>query len=303
MKNYTRLYLFCLLVLSPLLSTANEAVYDETVYYLPYPAGKRYAVSQGNNGTFSHFGKAAYAWDFAMPFGDSVVAARGGVVKIVRDWNKPGGGISTDNGIIIDHGDGTEATYLHTQYKSSVVKGGDKVLRGQFICRGDNTGSSTGPHLHFQVQQNYPVFYGGQSMPIKFSDPGVPPEDNGIPKDGKFYTSHNKFPPEEPKPTAVAEEAIWRPVSYNLNQNYPNPFNSETVISYQIASSKTQVSLRVYDLKGQLIKTLVDEMKEVGYYEVRWDGKANDSTASSGVYIYTLRADDFTEARKMILLR
>lgn len=92
-------------------------------------------------------------------------------------------------------------------------------------------------------------------------------------------------------------------VQFALFENIPDPFNQTTTIRYQIPAP-TQATLRVYDRTGRLIKTLVEEHKETGYYRAEWDGtdEAN-RPVPSGVYFYRLRAGKFTDAKKMILLR
>jgi hypothetical protein len=88
------------------------------------------------------------------------------------------------------------------------------------------------------------------------------------------------------------------PTSYGLNQNYPNPFNPVTVISYSIPKT-SKVSLKVYDLKGQLIETLFDGTQGVGNYITQFNG----SKLASGVYFYRLVSDNFSETRKMVLTK
>jgi flagellar hook assembly protein FlgD len=89
-----------------------------------------------------------------------------------------------------------------------------------------------------------------------------------------------------------------------LDQNYPNPFNPTTTIEYSIAETGF-VSLKVYDVAGQLVRTIVDEVQSPGQVRpVRWNG-LNDRghSVSSGVYFYKLTAADFTKTRKMVLLK
>jgi len=88
-----------------------------------------------------------------------------------------------------------------------------------------------------------------------------------------------------------------------LKQNSPNPFNPTTVISYQL-SEVSKVMLSVYNLKGQWIKTLVNEEKTAGEYSVIWDGKdRNNITVPSGIYFYNLKTDYSENTRKMILMK
>ncbi|MFH0733431.1 MAG: T9SS type A sorting domain-containing protein [bacterium] len=91
---------------------------------------------------------------------------------------------------------------------------------------------------------------------------------------------------------------------YQLLQNYPNPFNPSTVINYQVAEVGL-VSLKVYDILGKEITTLVNEEKTPGAYQVTFNAKTanNVKELSSGVYFYTLKTGNFTETKKMILIR
>jgi hypothetical protein len=98
-------------------------------------------------------------------------------------------------------------------------------------------------------------------------------------------------------PTSVETESAL-PTGIALEQNYPNPFNPNTVISYQ-SSAVSRVDLRVYDLLGREVATLVNEVQEPGRYSVRFD--ANGLT--SGLYICQLKAGKATQSIKMILMR
>jgi pimeloyl-ACP methyl ester carboxylesterase len=91
------------------------------------------------------------------------------------------------------------------------------------------------------------------------------------------------------------------PKKFSLSQNYPNPFNPSTTIEYQIPNVGTQnfVSLRVYDILGREVATLVNEQKPAGAYNVQWNAK----DLTSGVYFYRLEAGSYNETKKLILLR
>jgi hypothetical protein len=88
------------------------------------------------------------------------------------------------------------------------------------------------------------------------------------------------------------------PDKFELSQNYPNPFNPSTRIKYQL-SSISQVTLKVYDVLGNEVATLVNEEKPAGSYEVDFDA----SQLSSGIYFYKLQAGSFFETKKMLLLK
>ncbi|MFZ1280201.1 MAG: T9SS type A sorting domain-containing protein, partial [Ignavibacteriaceae bacterium] len=97
-------------------------------------------------------------------------------------------------------------------------------------------------------------------------------------------------------PTSVDEKII--PDQISLEQNYPNPFNPGTKISWQSSVSSHQ-TLKVYDVLGNEVATLVDEEKSAGSFEIEFDA----SELSSGIYFYKLTAGTFVETKKMILLR
>ncbi|MBK7500556.1 MAG: T9SS type A sorting domain-containing protein [Ignavibacteriales bacterium] len=97
--------------------------------------------------------------------------------------------------------------------------------------------------------------------------------------------------------TSIKNEAAL-PTVFALEQNYPNPFNPSTMISYSIPQSSF-VTLKVYDILGNEITTLVNETRSAGKYEVRFDA----SELSNGVYFYTVNADNFTSTKKMLLMK
>jgi hypothetical protein len=94
-----------------------------------------------------------------------------------------------------------------------------------------------------------------------------------------------------------------RPEVYGLNDNYPNPFNPETTIRYQLPDA-SDVRLEIYNVVGQVVRTLVAERQSAGRYVVQWDA-TNDSNQplSSGIYFYRLQAGDFQKIKKMLLLK
>ncbi len=96
------------------------------------------------------------------------------------------------------------------------------------------------------------------------------------------------------------------PKAYALAQNFPNPFNPSTTIQFSIPESVGLVKVRldVFNLRGQLVKTLVDRSMEAGDYRVQWEGADNSGKhVSSGVYFYRLRTPDFKATRKMVILK
>jgi len=92
------------------------------------------------------------------------------------------------------------------------------------------------------------------------------------------------------------------PDEFNLYQNYPNPFNPTTTIKYDI-KERTNVELKVFDILGREIITLVNEEQPAGSYEVEFSKNSIHQVLGSGVYFYQLQAGSYVETKKMILLR
>ena len=115
------------------------------------------------------------------------------------------------------------------------------------------------------------------------------------------YEPHTWDPPEQ-------KVAVSGSISEKIQllHNYPNPFNPETEIQFVVNSHQSPVhtTLKIYNILGQLIRTLVDEEKAEGSYSVYWDGRTDDGKpASSGIYFYKLQAGELTDVKKMVLLR
>lgn len=112
-----------------------------------------------------------------------------------------------------------------------------------------------------------------------------------------------------PKSTAVEdEEEVITPKDFELFQNHPNPFNPSTKIEFRVQSLEFReprhTTLKIYNILGQKVRTLVDEPKRPGSYEVIWDGKDEEGKdLSSGIYFYQLKLGEITQTKRMILLK
>jgi FlgD Ig-like domain len=101
----------------------------------------------------------------------------------------------------------------------------------------------------------------------------------------------------------VSVEVDFTPTEYALSQNYPNPFNPSTTILYQVPKAG-DVSIVIYNMLGQEVRTLFNGQIAAGSYEVQWNGLNDAGTKmSSGSYIYRMTAGDFVESKEMILLK
>jgi hypothetical protein len=102
----------------------------------------------------------------------------------------------------------------------------------------------------------------------------------------------------------IAQWKAAMPDKYALHQNYPNPFNPATTIQYELPS-QSQVSLEVYNILGERVRTLIDgEIHAADKYTLHFDGKNQyGEQLTSGVYFYRMKADNFVNSKKMILLK
>tara|TARA_B100001971_G_scaffold124740_1_gene114850 strand:- start:3051 stop:3368 length:318 start_codon:yes stop_codon:yes gene_type:complete len=103
----------------------------------------------------------------------------------------------------------------------------------------------------------------------------------------------------------LSSHDIKEPVAqqFTLFHNYPNPFNPTTTIRYDLPK-RSQVTLGIYDILGKQIKTLMNQSQDAGKRIAVWDGTDDlGRTVSAGVYLYRIQADEFTQTRKMLLLK
>jgi murein DD-endopeptidase MepM/ murein hydrolase activator NlpD len=151
------------------------AKHDETARYrMPFGGKQERELTQGQNGRFSHTGTSRYSFDFGMPVGTPILAARRGEVVEVNDGFTESGVapafLDKANAVTILHEDGTFATYAHLD-PGAGVRQGMKVAVGDVLGFSGNTGFSTGPHLHFSVwQATVTNDQGSTTVPIRFYD-------------------------------------------------------------------------------------------------------------------------------------
>ncbi len=105
------------------------------------------------------------------------------------------------------------------------------------------------------------------------------------------------------KEVGVAENPAAVPVNFSLEQNYPNPFNPTTTIDFSL-SATSNVKLNVYNMLGQKVATLADQVYQAGTFSVTWDGRDSDGqTVESGVYLYKLKTENQNLTKKMLLMK
>jgi murein DD-endopeptidase MepM/ murein hydrolase activator NlpD len=158
----------------------------ESPYLLPFPPGTQYKVTQ----TYCVPGgghRNQLAYDFNLPIGADVLAARSGlVINIREDSPDDGQGQGEHNFIFIQHDDGTVAFYAHLQLNGVLVDVGDEVEAGQLIALSGNSGLTGRPHLHFGVYQSA-ALQEGYDVPVNFRNTSYPLDDWGGLRQGGVY--------------------------------------------------------------------------------------------------------------------
>jgi hypothetical protein len=181
-----------------------------------------------------------------------------------------------------------------TSFSASIIKNGVK-LNWETETEVNNYGFE----IHRSAQNDnweeigFVEGHGNSNSPKKYSF-----IDNGIVTGNYFYRLKQIDNDGTYDYSKVIEINFGTSQVYALNQNYPNPFNPVTSISFQIPT-KSSVTLKVYDIVGKEVATLVDEVKEAGSYIMSFNG----SGLASGFYIFKLQANDFVEIRKMVLMK
>ena len=160
---------------------------EQVLIPVPFGANKRFRISQGFKGKYSHSGRGnLFAVDIAMPVGEFVRAVKPGLVADGIDDFSIGGAanyfLDKANHVTIMHDDGSYAIYAHILYGSMSVAVGDRVQVGQTLARIGSTGYSTGPHLHFVMRYN--SGRGAYSIPFRFETG----EGGRVPKQGESYS-------------------------------------------------------------------------------------------------------------------
>jgi murein DD-endopeptidase MepM/ murein hydrolase activator NlpD len=157
----------------PQRAAPSSRVAQDATYALPFAVGDSARLIQGNHGPWGHSGAAAFAFDFIMPIGSAVTAARAGHVFATesryRDGNRTPG---QENLVVIRHSDGTFGRYYHLTEGGALVAVGAAVALGDTIGRSGDTGASAGPHLHFDVTRGC-AEWGCQTIPIRFRNAGA----------------------------------------------------------------------------------------------------------------------------------
>lgn len=256
---------------------------EDFPYWLPYKHGKRVRVGQGNNGSGTHRGINAI--DFNLDIGDSIYAARSGlVVEVKEDSDIGGNGPKYEpygNFIKVYHEDGTLGSYVHLVKNGSLVEKGDQINQGQFIGISGNTGWSSGPHLHFMVAQNRD--FKNFTLPIKFLNYE---EQLFIPLESKSYYAYHpgkpKFDVQDKFQEAEFEEKL---VPSSLENKIE--FDSEEYGEYVLIYVDNGMATEMNGILKLQLKNLISTKKLPYKFVV---------PANTRMYLLALRPDDGAES-------
>jgi len=130
-----------------------------------------------------------------------------------------------------------------------------------------------------------------------------PPDSINIARRDSFVLRADAVIFEESQLTSIIAEPNMTPESYTLSQNYPNPFNPTTQIKFTLPVD-SRVDLKIYDILGREVATLMSDELKAGYYTTEWNGRNNSGVmVSSGIYIYRIVAGKFVQTKKMMMLK
>jgi len=185
------------------------------------------------------------------------------------------------------------------EYNQQLDNGGERVTLVDI-------NSDTLITLRYNDKAPWPDSTDGEGYSLVAKDPNG----SGIPDSSDYWRKSyeiNGSPGRDDGITGIDRTSDRIPKYFQLDQNYPNPFNPETNISYQLPV-RVRVELKVYDILGREITTLVDQEQNAGTYKVTFspsngDGISAEGGLSSGIYFYRIKAGSFTQTQKMVLVK
>jgi len=189
------------------------------------------------------------------------------------------------------------------------VENGAHIFSGQWELQYDRTMATFEGAELIDWKEDYILYSNDDDATLKIAFAGSTPIDG----DGILIKLHFSGEPGEKNGLRVVKASLNEqeivmttagiPSNFNLEQNYPNPFNPITTINYQVPE-QTIVELSIYNILGQKVRTLVNENKSPGYYDITWNGRDDSGVpVASGIYFYRLKTESYIKTRRMVLIR
>ena len=263
------------------LTTALNRIKLAATFFIPVPGPKMiwmggelgYDVSINTNG---RLGEKPFAWDYLSNTDrKNLFETFAALIRLKKAYPA-----FSSSDFTINAWSATKSLYInHSSMNVAAIGNFDVAIQNAPIT--------------FQSVGMWYEFFSGNSLSVTDVNMQIDLQ----PGEYRLYTS-KKIPKASILADVKKEEAL--PTSFRLEQNYPNPFNPNTIISYQLPT-RTHVSLKVYDLLGREVATLVDEFQNAGTYNSQLS--IINYQLSSGVYFYRLQAGEFVQTKKMIVLK
>jgi hypothetical protein len=233
----------------------------------------------------------------------NTVTGASGKIAITRSLNSPTDVNVGGLGAVISSSADLGTTLVERYHSARIVDGNQSILRYYNISPANNTGLNASLRLHYDESELNGLNETGLSI-FKSADAS---ENSWTSFGGTTNTDDNFV-----EVTGINELSFWTiagtvvsvedvegiPSEYKLSQNYPNPFNPETIIRFDVPRSSF-VNISIYNLIGQKVATVVNNVLEAGYHQITFDA----SELSTGVYIYKLTSDNSSFSKKMIYLK
>ena len=298
---------------------------NSVVYAIPQPSIAAFNKNDGTDLWYCNFNGYPACPDYIATdtegtiYGASTdslfaISPQGSVIwRSLIDSNANPGWIAIDNTkgrLYVVGSNGNLYAFNKNGQKFWTIGCGHNVVDGAPILGKDGTiylkcVTASGPYLRAYQPDNGMQLWEISGTLEEGGDGWGPESQPVIGSDGNIYIGHSRglYVIGTNDVNVEHSSITHNPVTFRLFQNYPNPFNPETTIQYSIPK-KSDVTLEIFNLKGQKIKTLVSKTQQAGSYSIVWDSRTEQGTiCPSGLYLYKITAGEFIDVKKIMLVK